>query len=193
MSNEDIDGKVAALKPGETFQYTRSISGSSGSGSFQMSTTVSWTRGDDGKLTCSYFDLDNTIVTETYDESGSQKISETRKAQQKRNSYISGDLFKNTTTNFGENGEVKERSVDLTNMYNSLASFPSNEIRVFLERNKKHYPTQTVRNDAGEAILTLKDGEYYNSKGKKVDADKAHDILYKAYKKGQITDINQIK
>ncbi len=192
LSQADIESKVSELKPGETFRYTHSISSSSATGSYSDRATISWTRGEDGKLTCTYFDTNQDLVNEIYDETGKQKLTEIRKKPNTR-SYSTGDMFRNRTTNYGEDGTITNRSIDLTNMKNSLASSPTMELCRFLERNKPHYPTQTVRNDSGKSILTLKNGEYYNSKGKQIDKDKAFDILFKAFNKGEITDLNQIK
>lgn len=192
LSQADIESKVSELKPGETFRYTQTTSSSSATGSYSHRTTISWTRGEDGKLTCTYYDTNQDLVNEIYDETGKQKLTEIRKKPNTR-SYMSGDMFRNRTTNYGEDGTITDRSIDLTNMKNNHGSLPTLELYRFLEKNKPHYSTQTVRNDSGKSILTLKNGEYYNSKGKQIDEDKAFEILRKAYEKGQITDLNQIK
>ena len=193
LTKDDIDKKIKDLKPGETYTYSNTTSVKSSDGSFSSRTvkTITWQRQEDGTLTCRYIDggYRADTVTDTYDNN-QRLISTTRKNIWKP--------FNNTTTTYGADGKVQSQNVDLSGLSNSsqrnISSLPKEyQVTKYLKQNQTKFPTQTVKDDAGREIIKLKDGQYYNSKGKPIDTDKAVKLISKALKDGTLSNIDQIK
>ena len=93
-----------------------------------------------------------------------------------------------------ENGSVANVETDLS-QYDSNASLGSlsKEFAVAhtMQKNASRATSSEVKNNEGEVILSFKDGQFFNSKGKTIEFDKAVKILEKADKKGELKKLIQ--
>ena len=187
LTREQIDQKIKDLKPGETYTYNNSVS-VSGTGFASASfKSITWTRNEDGTLTCSYTNpgLSPSRVQENY--TADRQILSTISTN-KRNP------FENVTTNYGADGKVSERTIDLSSLYSDQSnSFATKQQRVmnYLRSHQNDYASQNITGSKGEVILTYKQGKYYRPNGNEVSDSKAYSIIEKAINKKNISTINQ--
>ena len=93
-----------------------------------------------------------------------------------------------------ENGSFANIETDLS-QYDSNSSIGSLSkefaIANTMQKGASKAKSSEIRNNDGEVILSFKDGQFLNSKGKPIEFDKAVSILEKADKKGKLKKLIQ--
>ena len=187
LTREQIDQKIKDLQPGEAYTYTHNVKVSGTDFSSSSSQSITWTRNEDGTLTCSYINPGFR----------SSRVQENYTTDRQRLSTISTNKwnpFENVTTNYGADGKVSERTIDLSSLYSSQSiSSGTKQQRVmnYLRSHQNDYASQNITGSKGEVILTYKQGKYYRPNGNEVSDSKAYSIIEKAINKKNISTINQ--
>lgn len=187
LTREQIDQKIKDLKPGETYTYNHNVKVSGTDFSSSSSQSITWTRNEDGTLTCSY-------VNAGYRPSHVQENYTTDRQRLSTISTNKWSPFENVTTNYGADGKVSERTIDLSSLYSSQSiSSGTKQQRVmnYLRSHQNEYASQNITGLKGEVILTYKQGKYYRPNGNEVSDSKAYSIIEKAINKKNISTINQ--
>ena len=176
LTKEEINGNINNLKPGESYTYTQTIN--TGMGYSQG--PVTWTRNEDGTLTRTEksanfstrrFDTLNTV----YSEDRSKVISQDTQEHMFGMQTVVSNLYDDA-------GNIKSQSIDLQSILNSKRGsymMPS-DFTSTTTRGAGKYAEQTFKNTDGEVLLTYKDGQWFNEKGKEISDSKAYKIMDKA-------------
>ncbi len=93
-----------------------------------------------------------------------------------------------------ENGNPSNVETDITQYdENSLAISATKEYALAkkIKKGGSKFQSSEIRNNDGEVILSFKNGQFMNSKGKPIDINKAISILEKADKKGELKKLIQ--
>jgi len=205
LTNEEIQNSIDALKPGETFSYTRKTSSVSGTGSYSEQKSIIWKRETDGTLT--------NIVPEFSNDSNNRPIilrlatsyaADGKTVLSKEFAADSLPLAKELKSVAKyENGKPTNLTTDLTNLDKDLrklrressSNTPVGRVLSSLVwqpvRHSSTFSTQEFKDTNGNAVVTYRDGEFFNQKGKKISFDKANKILSKLYEANQLSSLVQ--
>lgn len=190
LTQEEINTKVRALKPGEVFTYTESSRADWGSGRSYEKHTVQWKRNQDGTLSkfIPQFDISarKTFVLETkYADDMKTKISEDKLTR------TSTPLGQKATIQYGADGNPVSATIPLKP--NTKVKRMSFTREGFLTNAMSHgkFSSQEIRDKDGNVILKCVNGEFTDKKGSTVSADKAYDIIEDAFKNGNIKELVQ--
>lgn len=189
LSEEQIKQKIKDLKPGESFPYVHTVESKGEGYSSSYTQKITWKRNDDGTLTCSYYEgvSQPTRVIDNYNENG-QKVS-TVKTNSK-------NPYQNMTINYGANGAISDRTIDLSSLptsSNTSSMSKEYDLMRYLKNNQRSYSSQTITNQKGETMLTYKEGKFYKPDGKEISSDKALSMIEKAIDKGKISTVRQLR
>ncbi len=204
LTPDEINAKIADLKPGEEFKYQYSSGYSLGSSSFHESKPIKWKREDDGTLTKTtrefvYADNGTVVLnlSEHYSADGKTLLDKDTNAK----SLVCAKELKSTI--HYQNGKTTDITTDLTNVdkhllkrglygsYDSasrLLSSLTNQAKIDSDK----FSSQEFRNTDGESVVIFKDNKFFNEKGKEIDFDKAHKILSKLNESGKLGSLVQI-
>ena len=176
LTREEINTSITNLKPGESYTYTQTIN--TGMGYTQG--PVTWTRNENGTLTRTEksanfstrrFDTLNTV----YSEDRSRIISQDTHEYMFGTQTVASNLYDDA-------GNIKSQSIDMQGILTSKRGnylMPS-DITSTTTRNAGKYAEQTFKNTDGEVLLTYKDGQWFNEKGREISDNKAYKIMDKA-------------
>lgn len=173
LTQQEIDAKLANLKPGESYSYTQKSEAKTGVGFMSTLQTVTWKRNEDGTLQSTVAELMGrkaVKLTTVYSSDRSRKISEQR---------VNEELKLVNNVNYDDNGKPKNEVMNLSGYSNTSSMSLAGLLLRQMKKNANSYSSSEVRNVSGDVILSFKNGAWYNSKGKEVDPDKAYDILAK--------------
>ena len=177
LTEEQLKQKVDNLKPGESFTYQRTISGQG----YIEKSSVKYIRNKDGTLSLVTYELnDKKIIplTTTYSQDGK------RKSSQAISTKYQGAIV---TSECGDDGNVSSKTTDLSNFQTTGSSLQYRLVEG-LPKNRKA-TEQTVKSKDGQILVTYKNGQFYNAKGKVINDYKAYKILEKANNKNEITQL----
>jgi len=184
LSNDDIQNKISALKPGESFNYK-------GSGYTAAKTPISWTRNDDNTLTKNHLEslyqngLPKAVkLSSHYEADGQTLISK---------DVVNTKLDAVTTQNY-ENGKLSSATTDLSKFENRIGD--RGAMRLLNAANPKLAQSrgiteQRFMSNSNKELVSIKDGKYYNQNGKEIEQHEADEILTKAMEKGQLGSLYQ--
>lgn len=195
---EEIQNKIDNLKPGQTFEHSRKSVVDWGSGSRVEQKSITWQRNDDNTLTKIDSEFSqgrfNSLRT-NYEADGKTKISE-EVINRDINSYGGRDVKPVKSVINYKDGAKETRVTDFSdknamNVLSKQTNMPATTILHAFRKNADDYSSQVVNNKKGEALVTYKDGKYFDKKGKEIDSDKANNILEKAFNKKQLGQMIQ--
>ena len=187
-TREQINQKIQALKPGESFSYTENFAADIGVIKFAEKSPVTWMRNQDGTLTKTYFDPNMSsgrgFKAETvYKDDMKTKVSE------RKVTPTGVDLGVQSNIRFNSNGEP------------TIVTTPLNDVKVAGAQTKGgaltrgmlrgNFANQEVRDINGKVILICTNGEFRTPRGKVIPIDKALDILEKSFDNGTIQELVQ--
>lgn len=199
LTQEDIDNAIKNLKPGESYSYMHKESLNWTTGQSYTETPITWKREEDSTLTKTTREFVNdgryrkiVNLSEHYSSDGKELLSA---------DVVGGLPFAKTliASESYENGKPVTRNTDLTNLNERLGGTqiglgdPVTRMLRSVERvgmtNK--YELQEFKDNDGKTIISFKDGNFYNAKGKEIDMNKAWDILDKSNTKGKLASLIQ--
>ena len=117
-------------------------------------------------------------MTTTYSQDGK------RKSSQAISTKYQGAIV---TSECGDDGNVSSKTTDLSNFQTTGSSLQYRLVEG-LPKNRKA-TEQTVKSKDGQILVTYKNGQFYNAKGKVINDYKAYKILEKANNKNEITQL----
>ena len=173
QSDAELKAKIPDLKPGETVK---------------LSDGTSYKRNSDMTLTKRSLDAPTrTYVTTTYSADSSTILSQDIPSKIKLN----GNKYVPTHVTY-KNGKPDCQDTDFTDIQrNSISNSAPSSSLLGLMRSKQNYSSQVFNDNKGNALVTFKDGKYFDKKGKEIDQFKAMDILDKALDKNQLGHLIQ--
>ncbi len=200
-SNEEIMQNINNLKPGEEFRYQHKWNINWGTGSSSGTEPVIWKRLDDGTLTKttkqtytnSHHRLRFAPFVEHYSSDGKTKLSQEFSAESLK---FFPEL--RTTTNYNNGGAIVDTVTDLTNMayfekqqeYHPVDKLLSS-IAQLPPRYSELISSQEIKNKNGETVLSFKDGQFINQKGKVINYESAAELIGKLYTKNELASLVQ--
>lgn len=200
-SKEEIMQNINNLKPGEEFRYQHKWNINWGTGSSSGTEPVIWKRSDDGTLTKttkqtytnSHHRLRFAPFVEHYSSDGKTKLSQEFSAESLK---FFPEL--RTTTNYNKGGAIVDTVTDLTNMayfekqqeYHPVDKLLSS-IAQLPPRYSELISSQEIKNKNGETVLSFKDGQFINQKGKVISYENAADLIGKLYTKNELASLVQ--
>ena len=90
------------------------------------------------------------------------------------------------TSEYGDDGNVSSKTTDLSNFQTTGSSL---QYRLVSGLPNSKATEQTVKSKDGQILVTYKNGQFYNAKGKVINEDKVYKILEKANNKKEITQL----
>lgn len=182
LTQQEIDEKITNLKPGESYTYTQTSETRTGIGFSKTTQTITWSRNEDGTLQAVTMDLlgmKPVKLKTIYSPDKTRKISEQK---------VNSELKLVATINYDENGKPINEVVNMSEYKKSPSMTVAGLLLRQMQKNANAYSSSEIKNTSGEVILSFRNGDWYNSKGKKIDADKAYDIIEKQNNKNNLGD-----
>ena len=116
-------------------------------------------------------------MTTTYSQDGKHK------SRQAISTKYQGAI---ETSEYGDDGNVSSKTTDLSK-FQEIHRTLQDMLASALPNSKA--TEQTVKSKDGQILVTYKNGQFYNAKGKVINEDKAYKILKKANNKNEITQL----
>lgn len=182
LSAEDkIKQSIINLAPGEKYQYVEKKEALG----FKQQNTVTVERQEDGSLVETR--LGNVArkavrLKTVYNENYTQKISEDFVDPRKNQWGVVSTKY------YNESGKPSHVQTDLKNL-NTLTGITP--IIIDLQNASKTYKKQTISDSDGNVLFEIKNGVFYNHKGKEIDSDKVWNKLNKAMDQGKLKTLYQ--